>query len=678
VAAFFETWPALFNEYGGVVLFWFLVAGLPVALWASVRHLWKAARQGTLSKSLQAAAFYAVVVGVAVVVALIVEALGLAPLLEPWVALAGLTALFLAVMVALRKGFGVRLPEVPLPSFAGWDQAFKNFIVERPFFSGLFVGPAIVVSLLAVLCGADWLLVGEQEARGLWSSWNWLAVAASPVSAIALWWAARTGRNAAPRPTSHGSARWANAFDVEAHERMSLGTLVWAKSLYLGITRGRKREALRFKGDGHVLTVGGSGVGKGVGVVIPNLLLYSGPIVCLDPKGENFKSTARYRAAQGQRVAVLDPWNIVDEVPGCDFLRVNPLSVIVAQSEKLGPDHLTDGAAWVAEALVMRGGETDSYWNDQAEDLLQGLILHAMTGEPEERRNLLRVRHYLNLPPDAWRFLLEEQMGHSTAAGGRVANAAFRQLQRTINSDREAQGIMSTAQRHTHFLEVPALVKMLEGHTPRFAEAAFEFEGKPITWYLCIPPQQIERCAGWIRLIVSMLLRMMLEGKQKPKDEVVFLLDEFAALGGLKIAARAMAEARGYNVKLWPIVQDLSQLKANYGERWETFIGNAAAVQAFFGQSDQFTCEYVSKMTGTATVATASGSTGSSENDRGGSSSTSSSWGLTGRRLLMPDEIRSGRTGSVVVLARGLQPCVAEAVPYFKLNKFKGKVGEVG
>ena len=57
----------------------------------------------------------------------------------------------------------------------------------------------------------------------------------------------------------------------------------------------------------------------------------------------------------------------------------------------------------------------------------------------------------------------------------------------------------------------------------------------------------------------------------------------------------------GFGVKLWVIIQDLSQLKRHYKEGWETFLGNAGVVQAF-ANSDQTTLEYLSKRLGDVEV----------------------------------------------------------------------------
>ena len=59
----------------------------------------------------------------------------------------------------------------------------------------------------------------------------------------------------------------------------------------------------------------------------------------------------------------------------------------------------------------------------------------------------------------------------------------------------------------------------------------------------------------------------------------------------------AAGYAAGFGLKLWIILQDLTQLKRHYKDGWETFLGNAGVVQAF-GNSDLTTLEYLSKKLG--------------------------------------------------------------------------------
>jgi hypothetical protein len=60
-------------------------------------------------------------------------------------------------------------------------------------------------------------------------------------------------------------------------------------------------------------------------------------------------------------------------------------------------------------------------------------------------------------------------------------------------------------------------------------------------------------------------------GRSRLRTPTLFLLDEFAALGRLEAVERAMGLMAGYGLQLWPILQDLSQLRDLYGTRANTW-----------------------------------------------------------------------------------------------------------
>ena len=84
---------------------------------------------------------------------------------------------------------------------------------------------------------------------------------------------------------------------------------------------------------------------------------------------------------------------------------------------------------------------------------------------------------------------------------------------------------------------------------------------------------------------------------------VLCVLDEFATLGHLQQVEDAAGQIAGFGVKLWPVLQDLAQLKALYETRWETFLGNAGVVQ-FFGNNDLSTLEWISRRCGKTSIET--------------------------------------------------------------------------
>ena len=57
----------------------------------------------------------------------------------------------------------------------------------------------------------------------------------------------------------------------------------------------------------------------------------------------------------------------------------------------------------------------------------------------------------------------------------------------------------------------------------------------------------------------------------------------------------AAGYVRSYGMKLWPLVQNLSQVIELYGKNWETFWSGAGAVQVF-GINDMATAELLPSM----------------------------------------------------------------------------------
>jgi len=70
------------------------------------------------------------------------------------------------------------------------------------------------------------------------------------------------------------------------------------------------------------------------------------------------------------------------------------------------------------------------------------------------------------------------------------------------------------------------------------------------------------------------------------------MMEEFATLGHMEIMERAAAYFPGFGVKLWAILQDVTQLQRYYKTSWETFLGNAGLVQCF-ANGDEATLAYI-------------------------------------------------------------------------------------
>ncbi|MGO7072132.1 type IV secretory system conjugative DNA transfer family protein, partial [Rhizobium johnstonii] len=167
-------------------------------------------------------------------------------------------------------------------------------------------------------------------------------------------------------------------------------------------------------------------------------------------------------------------------------------------------------------------------------------LLHVIASQPDDRRTLTTLRHLLTLAPEAFLALLSE-MQDSDAVNGLRARAANRHLGK---SDREASGVVSAAQRHTHFLDSPRMTGVLGRSDFRFGD----LKADKATVFLVLPPDRLAAYSRWLRLLIAQSLTEMARTAPSPHPStppVLYLLDEFAALGHLAPIERAMGLMAG-------------------------------------------------------------------------------------------------------------------------------------
>lgn len=443
----------------------------------------------------------------------------------------------------------------------------------------------------------------------------------------------------APLTSVFGSARWAQKRELQKLSAANHGLLIGrdpATSLLL-----------RYDGPAHLLTMAPTRTGKGIGTVIPNLLTADRSIICIDPKGENAKVAGTARVRFGP-VHVLDPF----EVTGQRSASYNPLDLLDPENVDIAED-----ASTLADALVYdepgTGGE--AHWNEEAKALIAALILKIVAAESPGRRHLGTLREYLTLAPERLLALMA-RMQEMDEANGLIARAANRHLGK---SDREAAGVLSAAQRHTHFLDSPRMICVLSRSDFRFKD----LKQQNTTVFLVLPPDRLSTYARWLRLLISQSLTDMARDATSPTNPVLYLLDEFAALGHLAPIERAMGLMAGYGVQLWPILQDIHQLRATYGRRAGTFLSNAAVLQVF-GVNDVETAELIARTIGKTDV---NYTTRSFSN-----SGTSRAEHISARDLINADEIMRLKSSKMILLRQGQSPAVVSKIRYFEDKEFAG------
>jgi len=332
--------------------------------------------------------------------------------------------------------------------------------------------------------------------------------------------------------------------------------------------------ALHYPGEGHLVTFAPTGSGKGVGVIIPNLLHYTGPTIVIDPKGENFVATARFRRALGQRILLLDPFRWVDDKYLERFEvtrgRLNPLDLALISKESVHND-----AQMIAELLSGGGSfSKEPYWDIAAKKLLSGLIAHEMrsherqAGEASLRRVIDRL-----FESDAVamiRLILNTQDPSDfvkNAIDGGFLNLA----------DITRSSIQQIAQSYLTTVSGDIL-QFLENSTIDLRAIQSD---EDYTLYIVIPPNKLTSHSFLLKMWVGVLMHAVMERKIQPLRRTLFALDECANLGSLDVLRKAVTLLRGYGLQVWMFFQDLSQLETLYPGDFRTMTNNCGVIQAF-------------------------------------------------------------------------------------------------
>lgn len=421
-----------------------------------------------------------------------------------------------------------------------------------------------------------------------------------------------------------GTARFSQSFDVPALPE----TYVTGSDCLIGLNESREQQLI-VKAEGHLLTIGSTRSGKTVGQVIPNLMYAKGSSVVIDPKGEIAWSLAKYLRETGRRVVVLDPFNEVnshyaykageEELIGC----CNPMS-------ELNPSDMNyvDKIDFIVTSLIFLEGK-DPHWSQAAQELVAGLIAYLVETR-SETKNLGRVKEIISSGLTSIIEIARLANEYSDTSLARKKLTRYAGLNST-HDNKEEHSIISTCLSQLKFLDNPLITDSLSSSHFNFAELA---EGRhDIVVFIVLAPSKLKTYNRWLRLMISMAIEAISSAFNSPKTPVTFYLDEFGTIGTLPAIAQAVGLMAGRGVRLWFFIQTLSQLKRDYPDEWENFIGNCSAI-SILKAADYHTADYISKRLGEKTV----------HEDVGRHQSTST------YPLLTPDQIMqmSNDTGIVI------------------------------
>ena len=493
----------------------------------------------------------------------------------------------------------------------------------------------------AAVPGWFWYFRADPQVR------RWLGVGLFVALAIASVIVIGIARNL--RPPLFGAARWASESELaRAGLRSKHGIL-------LGRQAGRP---LVFGGPEHVLLYAPTRTGKGVGVVIPNLLTWPDSVVVLDVKRENWEATAGFRAAHGQSALMFDPLD-----PDGRTARFNPLGHI----DRTDPVAVLDELQKLAVMLFPAPVNADPFWAEAARTGLIGVgayaaetdalpfslgaIYAALTeGDPRNRfPKIIAARRKAGAP-------LSDACTHALSDFCSASENTFASIKQTITS------------------------RMNLWLNPRVCAATEvsdfdlrDLRERRMSLYLTASPDNLARVAPLYNLLLQQLID--LNTRERPTAErhavpVLVLLDEFARLGRASVIAHAFAYVAGYGLRLLPVLQSPAQLRAEYGiDLAEEIIANCA-IEVAFAPKELKVAQDLSERLGAYTYAGRSRSrpTGLAKGHR---SSTESD---QRRPLMLPQELIQMPPDRLLVLRAGMPPVRGRKIVYWRERPFIRRV----
>lgn len=547
-----------------------------------------------------------------------------------------------------------------------------------------FAPALLALTLLCVVCAfapiyAPWdffvweLRFGHVSAtEPIWRTGHWLiGIPAHGIFLVGLVLAVRRARKVGGRTDSHGSARWAEAEEIETTG------LLHSAGVYVGGWVHRDRTLpLRHDGPQHVLGFAPARSGKGVGWVLPTLLSWPHSVLVNDIKGENWALTAGWRRRKlGSVCLKFDP-----TCEDGSAARYNPLLEV-----RKGPKEIRD-VQNIADVLVDPDGDGGKdHWDLTAQEILAGTILHVLYVGPQ--KSLRGCLDLLTSPQRKIEQVLQDMIDTEhdpsgaqgwrhphTGAPTRTHPAVARAARGLLNkSENERSSVLSSA---TKFLGLYH-DDLVAANTAAcdFSITDLMHHERPVSLYVTVPPSDLTRVRPLVRLLINQIGRRLTErmdfeeGRHTPRyrHRLLLMLDEFASLGRLDFFQTQLSYLPGYGIKAFLIVQDLSQLYAAYG-RDESIVSNCD-IRVAYAPNKVETARLLSDMAGAMTVHKETRTyTGNRLNPV--LMHVLASEQESHRPLLTPDEALRLPPDAALVFVSGSRPILGRKLQYFRDPRF--------
>lgn len=453
-------------------------------------------------------------------------------------------------------------------------------------------------------------------------------------------------------PSIHGDARFGNGADLRR-----LGMFRPATN---GILVGKfGGQLVRLPGQQFVILAAPTRSGKGVGIVIPNLLEYGESMVVLDIKQENYELTSGWRAQQGQAVYLFNPF-----AEDRKTHRWNPLTYVSTD-----PAFRVSDLMSIAAMLYPDGADEQKFWVSQARNAFMAFSLHLFEkwddegkrGVPEQFRTARTLGQIYQLSSgnstDLRKFYQELALSPFLSEN---AQSAFSNL--LSQAAETFASILGSFKEPLNAWINP----VLDAATSADDFLLTDVRKKKMTIYIGIQPNKLAESRLIVNLFFSQLINVntkeLPQNNPQLKHQCLLLMDEFTSIGKVNILASSVSYMAGYNMRLLPIIQSMAQLDATYGKEVARTLITNHALQIIYAPREQQDANDYSDMLGYTTVRKQNVTRGRE---------TSRSESEERRALMLPQELKAMGTDTEIFLYEGIpHPVKCDKIRYYQDRYF--------
>ncbi|WP_299869825.1 type IV secretory system conjugative DNA transfer family protein [uncultured Roseobacter sp.] len=415
------------------------------------------------------------------------------------------------------------------------------------------------------------------------------------------------------------------------------------------------KNLLTYGGPEHMLLYAPTRSGKGVGIVVPNLLNWPGSAVILDIKKENWALTAGFRKSGEQDVYLFDPLE-----PEGKTHRWNPLSTV-----RRGTEFQIEDLQRLADLFIPVHSK-DPFFDRAAQTAFVGVggYLAETPGLPFTLGEIFRQLTLTGNVAKAFKERIDERKKEGRPLSWQTEAALTDFISKSENT---FESVKSTITANLGLFANPMLDRATSASDFDFAD----LRRRRMSIYVGITPNNLGRLGPLLNLFfqscVDANMQELPETNPALKHKVLLCVDEFAAVGELPSFKRGIGYFAGYGLTVLTIIQTPAQLSDIYGPDGAAAYMDNAGVEIVFTPKSLKEARNLSERFGTHAMESRSTSKSKHLIDSKGTTISTSE---QKRALMMPQELLAMDQSQAIAIIAGHPPIKAKKLRFYAEEVF--------